>query len=144
MTNQVRMGTMVQNDPPVAILDGDGKAVAVIRTSGAGWIIGSRVYLLETKGAFFIIGQTTPLEAATSVSITPVANVPTSADVTWGFTFPAIPRVTTMPESAVPGTQVLLTSATLITTVGCRVWVTRINTTATRVHVHAIQETQPS
>ena len=141
ITNQVRMGTIVSTDPVTAILDGDSAPVTVIRTSGAGWLSGSRIYALETKGAFFILGQTTPLEAATKVLITPVANTPTSADVQWGFTFPEIPAVTTTPETSVIGSTVLGTSVTAITVTGCKVWVYRTNTTPTTVHVHAIQRT---
>jgi hypothetical protein len=69
-----------------------------------------------------------------SVLITPsAANTPTSVTVNYtaltGTTF----RGVASPETTVPGTQVLGVALTSITSTSALVWVTRTNTTATRV-----------
>lgn len=75
--------------------------------------------------------------AAGSVSITPVANTPTSGAVTFGKTLPGTVRMWCTAETLAPGT-VLETSVTAVTSTGANVWIYRTNTTATNVRWIAI------
>lgn len=66
-------------------------------------------------------------------SITPVANTPTSVNVTFATPFAQAPSISTTPASSVPGSAVKGSAATDITTTGFKLWVYRTNTTATDV-----------
>lgn len=69
-----------------------------------------------------------------SVSITPVANTPTSVTVNYGQTLTGSAfRGTIAPITTVPGTQVTGVGLSSITSTSCIVWLTRTNTTSTRV-----------
>jgi collagen triple helix repeat protein len=68
------------------------------------------------------------------VTITPVANTPTSANVTFSPAFAVAPIVTCAAVSAVPGTQVTGVAVSNITTTGCVIYVTRTNTNSTDVN----------
>lgn len=76
--------------------------------------------------------------AALSVSITPVANTPTSAVVSWGKTLPGTVYAVATPVTTVPGTVVLGVGVSSVTSTGCTVWITRTSTTPTSIHVIAI------
>lgn len=67
-------------------------------------------------------------------SITPVANVPTSVSVTFPTPFDSTPTVVTCAGTTAPGSQVLGTGATEVDSTGCKVWITRTNTTGTGVY----------
>ena len=69
------------------------------------------------------------------VSITPVANTPTSTTVS-GFTLAGSGTVHgyCTPVSSVPGSEVQEASVTSVAATGMTVWVYRTNTTATDVH----------
>lgn len=69
-----------------------------------------------------------------NVSITPVANVPTSAVVTFPTPFTSTPTVVTCASTIAPGSNVLGTAATEVDQTGFRAWVTRTNTTTTGVY----------
>lgn len=70
-----------------------------------------------------------------SVTITPsAANTPTSSTVNFGQTLTGTSfRGTIAPITTVPGTQVTGVGLSSITSTSCIVWLTRTNTTATRV-----------
>ena len=68
-----------------------------------------------------------------TVSITPVANTPTSGNVSWGRTLSATPVVVASANTAVPGTVVTGVGTQTPTTTGCTVYVTRTNTTSTSI-----------
>ena len=82
-----------------------------------------------------------PVIATGSVSITPTAaNAPTSADITFPTgRFSVAPVVQVTAATSVPGSQVTGVGVTNVTSTGCRVFVTRINTTATPVNWTAVQ-----
>jgi hypothetical protein len=67
------------------------------------------------------------------VTVTPTANTPTSAPVTFRRPFIRPPTVVVSPLTTGPGTVVTGTSVSDITTTGFNVWLTRINSTATTV-----------
>jgi hypothetical protein len=69
-----------------------------------------------------------------SVTITPVANTPTSAHVTFSPAYANAPTVICTAVSGVPGTQVTGFSVSNITTTGCDIYVTRTNTNATTIN----------
>lgn len=75
--------------------------------------------------------------AAGSVSITPVANTPTSGAVSFGKTLPGTVRMWTTASSTVPNT-VLETSASGVSSTGATVWIYRTSTSVTTVHWIAI------
>lgn len=70
-----------------------------------------------------------------SVSITPTsANSPKSATVTFPTEFASVPTVMTTSVANDPGSGTKGTAATEIETDGCKVWLTRGDTTATTVN----------
>lgn len=74
-----------------------------------------------------------------SVTITPsAANAPTSADVTFPKAFSGTPTVIVTPATAVPGTTVVGAGVNSVNSTGCKIWVTRINTTNTIVNWIAV------
>lgn len=74
-----------------------------------------------------------------SVNITPTApNAITKASVTFGKTFASAPMVFTSPVTSSPGSSCLGTSVNNITTTGCDIYLTRTDTTQTRVYFLAI------
>lgn len=74
------------------------------------------------------------------VSITPVANTPTSAAVKFKRTYKKIPTVVMSCASGVPGTQVLGYAQTGISTTGVNIVVTRTNTVATIIYYFVFGE----
>lgn len=74
------------------------------------------------------------------VSITPVANTPTSAAVKFKRTYNKIPTVVMSCASSVPGTQVLGYAQTGISTTGVNIVVTRTNTVATIIYYFVFGE----
>jgi len=74
------------------------------------------------------------------VSITPVANTPTSESITFNKTFTSPPMVLATPESSVIGTTVRGVSVANITETGCDIYIYRTNNTATNVYWFAIGE----
>ena len=74
------------------------------------------------------------------VSITPVANTPTSASVTFKRTYKKVPTVILSVASSVPGTQVLGYGQTGISTTGFNAVVTRINTVPTVLYFFVFGE----
>lgn len=74
------------------------------------------------------------------VSITPVANTPTSASVTFKRTYKTIPTVILSVASSVPGTQVLGYGQTGISTTGFNAVVTRTNTVPTVLYFFVFGE----
>ena len=75
--------------------------------------------------------------ATAAVSITPVANTPTSGAATWGKTLPGTVRAWCTADSGSPGV-VLETSLSAVTATGATVWIYRTTTTQTTVFVVAI------
>jgi len=70
--------------------------------------------------------------ACGTVVITPSSsNTPTYKAISFGKTFPIVPTVVVTPNSTVPGTTVTGWGVTDETTTGCKIWVTRTNTTNT-------------
>jgi hypothetical protein len=72
------------------------------------------------------------------VEITPVANTPTSAAVSWGKTLPGTVQAWSTASTNLPGERVIQTAVTSLTSTGGLAWIYRTNTTATNVHVLAI------
>lgn len=68
-----------------------------------------------------------------NVTITPVANTPTSAAIKFGVAYTDAPAVFTTAYTTVPGTSVLGDGTANITTTGFDAYVTRTNTTNTSV-----------
>ena len=74
-----------------------------------------------------------------SITITPsAANTPTSGEVTFPKAFSGTPTVIVTPATAVPGTTVVGAGVNSVNSTGCKIWVTRINTTNTVVNWIAI------
>jgi hypothetical protein len=73
-----------------------------------------------------------------SVTITPVANTPTSGHVNFSPAYTTAPIVVATGVSAVPGTQVTGVAVTNITTTGCDIYVTRTNTNSTSINWVAV------
>lgn len=92
----------------------------------------------ENQTATSIIGKT--LLESGWVSITPVANTPTSAAVTFKRTYKKIPTVVMSVASGVPGTQVLGYGQTGVSTTGVNIVVTRTNTVATIIYYFVFGE----
>lgn len=73
------------------------------------------------------------------VTMTPVANEPTSIDIVFDTEFSEVPKIVATPNSAVPGTKVTGIGVTERTTEGFTLWVTRTNNTATSIMWIAIE-----
>lgn len=69
-----------------------------------------------------------------NVAITPVANTPTSAVITFPVAFSSTPVVITTAQTSSPGSNVKETSAANITTTQATIYVYRTNTTAVAVN----------
>jgi hypothetical protein len=76
--------------------------------------------------------------ARAEVLITPVANTPTSGNVTWGKTLPGTVVAVAIAETTQAGAAVREVSLSAITSTGATAWIYRDNTTATTVHVIAV------
>lgn len=75
------------------------------------------------------------------VLITPsAANTPTYVDVKFPTAFTSAPTVVATPLSTVPGTAVLGCGVSNVTATGCRIYLTRTNTTATSVSWIAVAQ----
>jgi hypothetical protein len=68
------------------------------------------------------------------VTITPVANTPTSIAVTFPRPFATAPKVVVTADASLPGSEVLGAGATSITTTGFTAWIYRTNTTVGRLN----------
>lgn len=76
--------------------------------------------------------------ATTSVSITPVANTPTSGAASWGKTLPGTVYAFATASSTVPGSTVIEVTVGTITSTGCLAWINRTTAVDTTVHVLGI------
>lgn len=95
------------------------------------------VYIQNSNGVFFKI----PRIACGRETITPsAANTPTAVTITFpeGL-FTSAPTVTVTPHSSGPGTTVLGVGIAETSAAGCKIYLTRTNTTATTVSWQAIQ-----
>lgn len=107
--------------------DSNVRACSYMRTyvNGIGW---SMWALVSARGE------------AGWVSITPVANTPTTVYVAFKNKYNKIPNVVTNVGSGVVGTQVLGTATNGITTTGVNIVLTRTNTTPTTVYFQVLEE----
>ena len=79
------------------------------------------------------------------VLITPsAANTPTYVEVDFPTAFTSAPTVVATPLSTVPGTAVLGCGVSNVTATGCRIYLTRTNTTATSVSWIAVAQSAAS
>lgn len=92
----------------------------------------------ENQTAVAVTGKI--LQETGFVSITPVANTPTSAAVKFKKTYKKIPTIVMSVASGVPGTQVLGYGQTGISTTGVNIVVTRTNTTPTILYYYVFGE----
>lgn len=92
----------------------------------------------ENQATVSVIGK--ELKETGFVSITPVANTPTSASVTFKRTYKKVPTVILSVASSVPGTQVLGYGQTGISTTGFNAVVTRTNTVPTVLYFFVFGE----
>jgi len=72
------------------------------------------------------------------VNITPVANTPTYAEITFPKNFTTVLAITTTPTTSYVGTEVLGTSVQNTSISGCRIYIYRTNTTTTEVRWIAV------
>lgn len=107
--------------------DSNVRACTYMRTyvNGIGW---SSWALISARGE------------AGWVSITPVANTPTTVYVAFKNKYNKIPNVVTSAGSGAIGTQVLGTATNGITTTGVNIVLTRTNTTPTTVYFQVLEE----
>lgn len=139
LTWTLRLGTIINALNGTVTLDGDSVPISAQLMGDMGWINGLRVFVIQVpEGVCYVVGQVLSNIASSSVLITPVANTPTSAGVTWGRPLPGTVHATATAETSVPGATVLEVSVNAITPTGCNAWIYRTNTTATRVHVIAM------
>lgn len=99
--------------------------------------LGSEI-IAENQAAVAVSGNI--LQETGFVSITPVANTPTSAAVKFKKTYKKIPTIVMSVASGVPGTQVLGYGQTGISTTGVNIVVTRTNTTPTILYYYVFGE----
>jgi len=89
------------------------------------WKAGDEISAANLNGRGFPGGQ---MQTGT-VTITPVANTPTSTTVTFPTAFATTPVVVASASSAVPGSEVKEVSVSSVTTTGFTAWIYRTNTT---------------
>lgn len=92
----------------------------------------------ENQTAVSIVGK--ELKETGWVSITPVANTPTSASVTFKRAYKKVPTVLMSVASSVAGTQVLGYGQTGVSTTGVNIVVTRTNTVSTILYYFVFGE----
>lgn len=118
--------------------------VNVGSTSAATRITGSNIsvnapsgyfYLKTSDGYAWINSKKGQFCQSGYVDVTPsAANTPTSKTITFPYAFTSAPKVALGLRATVPGTQVTGVSLGSESTTGCTIYVTRTNTTSTRVH----------
>lgn len=94
--------------------------------------------IAENQAAVAVSGKI--LQETGFVSITPVANTPTSAAVKFKRTYKKVPTVVMSVASSVAGTQVLGYGQTGISTTGVNILVTRTNTVPTVLYYYVFGE----
>jgi len=109
--------------------------------TGDGTVWGDWVRIVEERSRYILSNETCGSSSYMQLGnlvicwgkhrITPVANQPTSSTITFPKSYLLIPLVFAMPVTSVPGTTVVGASATAVSTTGCKLWVTRTNTTET-------------
>lgn len=141
--------------PVQVVLENDTSATSrPVSGNAAGPVmVGDRVLLARQRRRLTIVANPTaqtrlagrvaasPRIATGTVSIVPTAaNTPAYVDVAFPVgRFTAAPVVQVTAATSVPGSQVTGVGVTNVTSTGCRVFVTRINTTATPVNWTAVQ-----
>ena len=106
---------------------------AVVATTAA-WRPGKQITAANLNAASYTGGQ---MQSGT-LSITPTANTPTSATLTFPTAFGSTPTVVARPETTAPGSEVQGVSVSAVSTTGCTVWLYRTTTTATVIHWAAV------
>ena len=139
--------------PNTIVVGSTVKGVGVTGITTAGFLLW--VYRTDTAGTYIswqafgpaavftdgepayagVLGQSASALVAKSgtVTITPVANTPTSIAVTFPSAFAATPVVVACPVVTVPGSAVKGAAVTAATKTGFTAWVYRTSTTATSV-----------
>ena len=117
---------------------GDGYMVAplgpnVTATSSA-WHPGEQITAANLNADGYTGGQ---MQSGT-LTITPTANTPTSAALTFPTVFTSTPAVVARPQTDKPGSEVQGVSVSSVSTTGCTVWVYRTNTTPVVIHWAAV------
>lgn len=136
------------------ILDENNRPIASLLTGVYGWTAGGEYaeWALETLALFGDLEIDGSLSNGNGevrgeygiqcgrVTITPSdANTPTYASVVFTPSFMEPPLVVATPLTAAPGTQVTGVGIADITVSGCKIYLTRTNTTTTGVHWIAIE-----
>lgn len=92
------------------------------------------LYLNLDGGDVYATGFRIPEIQRGELTVTPTAaNTPTSVDVTFPKVFSGTPTVVVTPVTAAPGTTVLGVGVNSESATGCKIWVSRTNTTSTRI-----------
>lgn len=140
--NYISTGTSQENPGEVAWTNGDVFKTFVIKDGTGDTIINLnafRNYIKILFGDIITVGRINAgnIQGGT-VTVTPVANTPTSIDIMFDTEFDIIPNVNATAITAVPGTKVTGIGVSNITETGFTLWVTRNNNTDTIVNWTAI------
>lgn len=140
--NYIATGTSQENPGEVAWSNGDVFKTFVIKDGTGDNIINLnafRNYIKILFGDIITVGRINAdnIQGGT-VTVTPVANTPTSIDIMFDTEFDTIPDVNATAITAVPGTKVTGIGVSNKTKTGFTLWVTRNNNTDTIVNWTAI------
>ncbi|MCD8146006.1 MAG: hypothetical protein LUD84_01805 [Clostridiales bacterium] len=114
---------------------GDTTVDGALNVTGSGAVGGT----LDVTGDTTVNGFPVPEIQQGYVSITPSeANKPTGTEITFDREFSGTPRVYTQARTSVPGTGVLGTGVSDVTSTGATIYVTRTSTTTTGVNWLAV------
>lgn len=141
--------------PVQVVLENDASAMSrpVSGNAAGPCVVGDRVLLARQRRRLTIVANPTaqtrlaaqvaaaPVIATGTVSIVPTAaNTPTYADVSFpAGRFTAAPVVQVTASTGAPGTLVTGVGVVDVTTTGCRIYLTRTNTSSTGVYWTAIR-----
>ena len=103
-------------------------------TPGSAWTAGEAITAADLNASAYQGGAM----QSGGVTVTPVANTPTSLAVTFGTPFTTTPRVVATPDTSHPGDEVLGVSVSGVSTTGFTVWVYRTSTAAFPVRWAAV------
>ena len=130
-----------------AMLDGDEVTLTMVNLTGTILAQGDRIAAIQVPpSGTYAIGVLGPsllaafdltraaFEAFGGVSITPVANTPTAAAVSYTLSGAGTVAAFATANTAVPGSQVLEVSVASVTSTGMNVMIYRTNTTVTTVY----------
>lgn len=142
ISQYINTGISEENPGAVTLTNGDVFNTFAIKDGTGEKVININMFRSYIKTLFSNLITTNKINAGNiqtgEITITPIANEPTSVYVSFDTEFDEVPKVVATPVATVPGTTVKGVSTTNISTSGFTLWLTRTNSADTTVKWIAI------